>query len=75
MGDQTKTSLDQVLVGTLNHATFNVYSPKAFKVLIHKNVTRIVFVIVSEIYLCLNLPKQNYKNKISQNEICAELCS
>ena len=25
--------------------------------------------------LCFNLPKQNCKNKISQNEICAELCS
>ena len=42
--------LGQVLVGTLNHATCNVYSPKAFQTLIHENVTHIVFFIVSEIY-------------------------
>ena len=29
-------SLGQVLVGTLNHATCNVYSPKAFEALIHE---------------------------------------
>ena len=32
-------SLGQVLVGTLNHATCNVYSPKAFETLIYENVT------------------------------------
>ena len=42
----------QVLVGTLNYATCNVYSPKAFKILIYGNVTHIYFVffIVFEIY-------------------------
>ena len=38
--------LGQVLVGTLNHATCNVYSPKAFETSIHENVTHIVFFIV-----------------------------
>ena len=42
--------LGQVLVGTFNHATCNVYKPKAFETLIHENVTHIVFFIVSEIY-------------------------
>ena len=39
--------LGQVLVGTLNsnHATCNVYSPKAFETLMHENVTHIVFFI------------------------------
>ena len=50
-------SLGQVLVGTLNHATCNVYSPKAFETLIHENVTHIVFFIVSEIYLLFVLSK------------------
>ena len=58
VGDQTKTPLGQVLVGTLNHATCNVYSPKAFEALIHKNVTHIVFFIVSEIYFLLVLSKR-----------------
>ena len=49
--------LGQVLVGTLNHATCNVYSPKAFETLIHKNVTHIVFFIVSEIYFLFVLSK------------------
>ena len=42
--------LAQVLVGTLDHATCNVYSPKAFETLIHENVTHFVFFIVCEIY-------------------------
>ena len=50
-------SLGQVLVGTLNHATCNVYSPKAFETLIHENVTHIVFFIVSEIYFLFVLSK------------------
>ena len=58
VGDQTKTPLGQVLVGTLKHATCNVYSPKAFEALIHKNVTHIVFFIVSEIYFLLVLSKR-----------------
>ena len=45
-------SLGQVLVGTLNHATCNVYSPKAFETLIH-----IVFFIVSQIYFLFILSK------------------
>ena len=50
-------SLGQVLVGTLNHATCNVYSPKAFETLTHENVTHIVFFIVSEIYFLFVLSK------------------
>ena len=42
--------LGQFLVGTLNHENCNVSWPKAFETLIHQNVTRIVFVIVCEIY-------------------------
>ena len=55
--------------GTLNHATCNVYSPKAFEALIHilfsllclKYIffyTHIVFFIVSEIYFLLVLSKR-----------------
>ena len=58
VGDQTKTPLGQVLVETLNYTTCNVYSPKAFEALIHKNVTHIVFFIVSEIYFLLVLSKR-----------------
>ena len=58
VGDQTKTPLGQVLVGTLNHATCNVYSPKAFEALILKNVTHIVFCTVSEMYFLLVLSKR-----------------
>ena len=56
-------SLGQVLVGTLNHATCNVYSPKAFETLIHENVTHIVF-FVSEIYffVLLKCSIQSEKN-------------
>ena len=49
--------LGQVLVGTFNHATCNVYSPKAFETLIHENVTHIVYFIVSEIYFLFILSK------------------
>ena len=49
--------LDQVLVGTFNHATCNGYSPKAFETLIHENVTHIVFFIASEIYFLFVLSK------------------
>ena len=42
-----------MLVGTLNHATCNVYSPKAFETSIHENVTHIVFFIVCEKYFLL----------------------
>ena len=52
-------SLGQVLVRTLNHATCNVYSPKAFETLIHENVTHIVFFIVSEIYFLFVLSKSS----------------
>ena len=47
--------LGQVVVGTLNHATWKVYSPKAFETLIHENVTHIVFFIVCKIYFLLVL--------------------
>ena len=50
--------LGQVLVGTLNHATCNVYSPKAFETLLHENVTHSVFFIVCEIYFLLVLSKR-----------------
>ena len=56
-------SLGQVLVGTLNHATCNVYSPKAFETLIHKNVTHIVFFIVSEIYFLFLLSKSSIQSE------------
>ena len=49
--------LGEVLVGTFNHATCNVYPPKAFETLIHENVTHIVFFIVSEIYFLFVLSK------------------
>ena len=50
--------LTQVLVGTSNHATCIVYSPKAFETLIHENVTHAVFFIVCEIYFLLILSKR-----------------
>ena len=56
-------SLGQVLVGTLNHATCNVYSPKAFETLIHENVTHIVFFIVSEIYFLFVLSKSSIQSE------------
>ena len=43
--------LGQVLVGTLNHATCNVYSPKAFETLIHENVTHILFSLLCLKYI------------------------
>ena len=49
--------LSQMLVGTLNHETCNVLSPKAFETLIHENVTHIGFFIVCEIYFLLVLLK------------------
>ena len=39
-----------MLVATLNQATCDVYSPKAFEALIHENATHIVFFIVCEIH-------------------------
>ena len=52
VGDQTKSSARPSLGrDSLNHATCNVYSPKASETLIHENVTHIVFFIVSGIYL------------------------
>ena len=56
-------SLGQVLVGTLNHVTCNVYSPKAFETLIHENVTHIVFFIVSEIYFLFVLSKSSIQSE------------
>ena len=56
-------SLGQVLVGTLNHATCNVYSPKALETLIHENVTHIVFFIVSEIYFLFVLSKSSIQSE------------
>ena len=53
----------QALVGTLNHATCNVYLPKAFETLIHENVTNIVFFIVSEISFLLALSKCSIRSK------------
>ena len=55
--------LGQVLVGTLNHATCNVYSPKAFETSIHENVTHIVFFIVCEKYFLLVLSKCSIRSK------------
>ena len=55
--------LGQVLVGTLNHETCNVYSPKAFETLIHENVTHIVFFIVSEIYFLFVLSKGSIQSE------------
>ena len=63
VGDQTKTPLGQVLVGTLNHATCNVYSIKAFEELILINVTHIIFFTVSEIYFLLVLSKCSIRSK------------
>ena len=45
--------LGQFLVGTLNHENCNVYLPKAFEILIHENVTHIVFFVVCKIYFLL----------------------
>ena len=55
--------LGQVLVGTLNHATCNVYSPKAFETSIHENVTYIVFFVVCKIYFLLALSKCSIGSK------------
>ena len=55
--------LGQVLVGTFNHETCNVYSPKAFETLIHENVTHIVSFIVCEIYFLLVLLKCSIRSK------------
>ena len=43
--------LGQILIGTLDHATCNVYSPKAFETIIHENVTHIVFFLLRLKYL------------------------
>ena len=68
VGELTKTPLGQMLVATLNHATCNVYSPKAFEALIHENATHIVFFIVCEIYFLLVLSNCSIQSKItSQN--------
>ena len=55
--------LGQVLVGSLNHATCNVYSLKAFETLIHEHVTHIVFFIVSEIYFLSVLSKRSIQSE------------
>ena len=47
--------LGQMLVGTFNHETCNVLSPKAIEIFIHKNVTHIVFFFVCKIYFLLVL--------------------
>ena len=39
-----------MLVGTLNHATFNVFSPKAFETVIHENVTLFSLLCVKNIF-------------------------
>ena len=43
--------LGQILIGTLDHATCNVYSPKAFETIIHENVTHIVYFLLRLKYL------------------------
>ena len=72
-----------MLVGTLNHATCNAYSPKAFETLIHENATHIVFFIVCEIYFLLVLSKcKDYiigrelttALKIAVESVTLELC-
>ena len=55
------------MVGTLNHATCNVYSPKAIETLIHENVTHSVFFIVCEIYFLLVLSKRSIRRETCQN--------
>ena len=55
--------LSQMLVATLNHATCNVYSPKAFETLIRENSTHIVIYIVCEIYFLLVLLKCLIRSK------------
>ena len=55
--------LGQFLVGTLNHENCDVYSPKAFETLIHKNVTHIVFFVVCKIYFLLVLSKSSIRSK------------
>ena len=52
-----------MLVGSFNHATCSVYSPKAFETLTHENVTHIVFFIVREIYFLLVLLKCSIRSK------------
>ena len=48
-----KLPLNQIVIGTLNHATCDVYSPKAVGTLIFgENVTEIVFIIVFNIIIC-----------------------
>ena len=47
--------LGEILVRRINHETCNVSSPKAFKTLIHENVTHIIFFIVCKIYIFLVL--------------------
>ena len=61
--------LGQVLVGTLNHATCNVYSPKAFETSIHENVTHTVFFIACEIYFlfCLIEPFDSKRKNVSEH--------
>ena len=69
VGDQTKTPLGRILVGTLNRATCNVYSPKAFEALIHKNVTHIVFFIVCEIYFLLVLSTRSIRSERTRQNV------
>ena len=55
--------LGEVLIGTLNHATCHVHSPKAFETSTHENVTHIVFFFVCEIYFLLVLSKLSIQSK------------
>ena len=55
--------LGQVLIGTLNHTTCNVYLPKAFETSTHENVIHIVFFFVCEIYFLLVLSKSSIRSK------------
>ena len=64
VSDQMQNSLlGQVVVGTRKHEVCNVYSPKAFETLIHKNVTHVVFCIVCKIYFLLVISRRSIQSK------------
>ena len=58
--------LRQVVVGTLNHETCNIYLPKAFETLTQENVTDIVFFIVCKMYFQLVLLKRSIRSKVEK---------
>ena len=47
---RSKTPLGQILIGTLHHATFDVYSPKAVETLLYGKCYGYCFFIVYKVY-------------------------